>query len=368
MDKAVIQAIINDYVTNELTAKACGKKYGYGKTTILKILNVNQIEKRSTYSYFKKEFHPLLADKNWCIKKYINEKWSITKIALVLNVGASLVTAYFNDHEIKRFGSETDRYRKSSDLSKELLSSYLFIDNLTPHEIAKNLGFTHKVITRLIDKYQISYENYAQKGLIQISKENLIDLYIHKNLSTTIIGQMLGCDKAIVIRRLRKFDIPIKPSRSYLKSTSMLEKEIREMLMSWPYKMENNHRGFGQEIDIYFPSIKFGVEVNGEYWHSELFKDCNHHINKFLYYYGLGITLFTIWESDWLYRKEWVLEKLRNVVNRVHSQKIEYDLDYEPHEYQCGMRVDHNSYMISDVIKKYRGSPIKVYRTGIAKL
>ena len=35
-----------------------------------------------------------------------------------------------------------------------------------------------------------------------------------------------------------------------------------------------------QEIDIYIPELNIGIEFNGLYWHCELFKNENYHLEK----------------------------------------------------------------------------------------
>jgi len=39
----------------------------------------------------------------------------------------------------------------------------------------------------------------------------------------------------------------------------------------------------GSEIDIYIPEKHIAIEFNGIYWHSDLFKDKNYHLNKTLF-------------------------------------------------------------------------------------
>lgn len=50
----------------------------------------------------------------------------------------------------------------------------------------------------------------------------------------------------------------------------------------------------GQEIDIYIPELKIGIECNGVYWHSELYKDPTYHIKKQQLASSLGIKLIFI--------------------------------------------------------------------------
>jgi very-short-patch-repair endonuclease len=53
------------------------------------------------------------------------------------------------------------------------------------------------------------------------------------------------------------------------------------------------------ELDIYIPSKKIAIEVNGNFWHSELVgKDKNYHINKTILCNDKGIKLIHIFEDE----------------------------------------------------------------------
>jgi len=68
----------------------------------------------------------------------------------------------------------------------------------------------------------------------------------------------------------------------------------------------------GKEIDIYIPSIKLGIEINGLYWHNELFVDSFYHLNKTLESKKQDVNLIHIFEDEWLYKKEIVLSIIKN--------------------------------------------------------
>lgn len=60
----------------------------------------------------------------------------------------------------------------------------------------------------------------------------------------------------------------------------------------------------GQEIDIYMPTYKIGIEFNGDYWHSDIFYSdhsgrSTHHQDKSLLAEEKGVFLFHIFEHEW---------------------------------------------------------------------
>ena len=81
------------------------------------------------------------------------------------------------------------------------------------------------------------------------------------------------------------------------------------------------------ELDIYLPELKLAFEFNGLYWHSELHKENNYHLNKTEECEKQGIQLIHIWEDNWLYKQEivksMILNKLGNIPNKIYARKTE---------------------------------------------
>lgn len=55
----------------------------------------------------------------------------------------------------------------------------------------------------------------------------------------------------------------------------------------------------GQELDFYLPEKNLAIEFNGNYFHSDLFKDKYYHQNKTIECSKLGIRLIHIFEYEW---------------------------------------------------------------------
>ena len=53
------------------------------------------------------------------------------------------------------------------------------------------------------------------------------------------------------------------------------------------------------EIDIYLPDLQIGIEFNGNYWHSDLWKDKKYHFNKSKLAQDKGIRLIHIYQYEW---------------------------------------------------------------------
>jgi hypothetical protein len=97
------------------------------------------------------------------------------------------------------------------------------------------------------------------------------------------------------------------------KSRSGYEKEISDFLNELNINHECSNRSLiSKEIDIYMPDKKIGIEINGLYWHNELFVDENYHLNKTIESSSKGIDLMHIFEDEWLYKKEIVKSIISN--------------------------------------------------------
>ncbi len=101
------------------------------------------------------------------------------------------------------------------------------------------------------------------------------------------------------------------------KTVSKAEHEIATILEKLDLKIEQSNRKIlnGQEIDLYVPERKIGIEFNGIYWHNDTWKTQLYHYNKWLASKKVGIQLIQIWEDDWNKRKEIVINSLLHKLN-----------------------------------------------------
>ena len=101
---------------------------------------------------------------------------------------------------------------------------------------------------------------------------------------------------------------------------SLVEEEIYEHISSAIGKENvlrraNNILGNRREIDIYVPSLKFGIEYNGLHWHTEEFgKDRFSHLRKTEEAMSSGISLIQIFEDEWVRNKDIVLSKIDHML------------------------------------------------------
>jgi hypothetical protein len=108
---------------------------------------------------------------------------------------------------------------------------------------------------------------------------------------------------------------------------SCIEKEIKEWLDSINIKYIESDRKIlnGKELDIYIKDKNMAIEINGIYWHSELFKDANYHLNKTEECEKKGVQLIHIFEDEWNYNKDIVKSRLKSILgiidNKIYARK-----------------------------------------------
>ncbi len=71
----------------------------------------------------------------------------------------------------------------------------------------------------------------------------------------------------------------------------------------------------GKEIDILIPSHKIGIEFNGLYWHSDVYKDNDYHLDKTKLANSKGYQLIHIFEDEWFYKEDIVKSIINNKLN-----------------------------------------------------
>ena len=98
-------------------------------------------------------------------------------------------------------------------------------------------------------------------------------------------------------------------------SVSSLEKEINEFLISNNIKTITSSTSIikPNQLDIFVPLHNIAIEFDGLYWHNELKVEKNYHLNKTNMCEKNNIKLIHIFEDEWLFKKEIVKSRLKNL-------------------------------------------------------
>jgi DNA-directed RNA polymerase subunit M/transcription elongation factor TFIIS len=107
------------------------------------------------------------------------------------------------------------------------------------------------------------------------------------------------------------------------------EEEIKLFIKNLGYSVTENSRKIipPKEVDIFIPEKNIAIEYDGLYWHSEkMINKSNrdgkaYHINKLLSAAENNIRLIQIFEDEYIYKKEIVLNRIKHILG-VYERKI----------------------------------------------
>ena len=120
------------------------------------------------------------------------------------------------------------------------------------------------------------------------------------------------------------------------------------------------------ELDLYYPEKRIAIEFNGDYWHSEKFKDKDYHYNKFSLCRDNNILLVSIFESDWNIRKEEIISYLRDLFdNKENSLSFNDDHTLMNNNYPAANSMTIES---SHIENSYYYRDSLVYTCGYSKI
>ena len=138
-----------------------------------------------------------------------------------------------------------------------------------------------------------------------------------------------------------------------------LEIEIFDYIRSIYYNtIRQNDRQIldGKELDLYFPELNLGIEIDGDYWHSDIFKENAFHYNKSNLCKSKGIRLIHIQEYMWKTNKA----KYKNYLRQVIKNQDYFEIESQNNEF---ISLDYNFGLPSQIngyeIYKFTG-PIKL--------
>lgn len=105
----------------------------------------------------------------------------------------------------KASGDKKPELEKKIKITRELLVE-LFIDKkLNAEQIANKLGLTKIYIQKKLRDAGLK-RNGDDEVVLNITKEQLLNLYIKERLSTSKIAEMYGVERSVVVNQLARID------------------------------------------------------------------------------------------------------------------------------------------------------------------
>lgn len=165
------------------------------------------------------------------------------------------------------------------------------------------------------------------------TKENYVSLYPDLNIiKVSGLDVTLICDdckntyvtnkQLLYERKKRNYNPCVICNPIGNGNRSEIEKQICEFLDIKNINHTTNDK-IGEEqieIDILLSDYNIGIELNGLYWHNELFKNKDFHLNKTKISNKCGISLIHIFEDEWVYKKDIVKSIILNKVLKTENK------------------------------------------------
>ena len=267
-----------DISTKKKRKETVLKKYGVDNIAKLEETKQKQKETNLKKWGYKSTFQNKLVREKW--RKSINQKYGVNHIFQLKSIkDISKKTS------LSRWGVE---HFVQSDQYKERL---------------EEIGFSEKIRENNVKKHFIKY---SELDLEFVSIENRI-LTLKGKCSHTFRIHYDSLKRRI--ENGYEYCTICNPINT---GKSQEEKLIIDWIKELGLEVIERHRNLGIELDVFIPSLNIAIEYNGLYWHSELYKENNYHLNKTEICNKNGIRLIHIWEDDWLYKKEIVKSILLN--------------------------------------------------------
>jgi len=194
-----------------------------------------------------------------------------------------------------------------------------------PNIFKDKYGVNHPMLVpEFIKKLQKNLKDKHLLTLLPKLKENNLQLneeyFVNKtgNSSKPYEFKCLKCDNVFTSTVLGSGKIPICRKCYPIIKNSKLEEIIRDFINLNNIKHIDNDRTIlnGKEIDLYLPDYGIGIEINGNYYHSENSGEKNkeYHINKSILANNKNIKLIQIFEDELLLNKDKVFSRLSSML------------------------------------------------------
>ena len=118
------------------------------------------------------------------------------------------------------------------DISKEDLIDLYVKKGMTVSDVSKVYGCGADAIRKRMEKYGISRRPRGDKVTIQ--KETLVDLYINRHLTADAVAKQLGCSSKTVSNKLKKCGIkPLTNPKAMPQQVDISKSRLTELYIGW---------------------------------------------------------------------------------------------------------------------------------------
>lgn len=347
---------VGEYFNNmkPCSVKARIKKLGIEKPLKLKV----ECIKRKTFEKYGETSYSRLQEYKDRTRQTCLEKYGVTNANKTKEVRDKI-----KQTNLKKYGTEVasknDQVKektKSTCLKKYGVDAYTQTDEFKEKSKQTNLKrynvefasqseqFQNQVKKTNMEKYNVPYALMSNE-IIQKGKQTCLEKWGTSNISTKHIDPKvleIINDKDKLFEYINKFEI--KDTYEIAKTLGItydgLKKKLQALNLwdTFPHKITHAETELKQlfpdfektkqvippyEIDLYNNTHKLGIEYNGLYWHSELFKDKYYHRDKSKLAAKKDVFLYHIYEHEWINnrQKPIIISQLNNLIGK-NTQKI----------------------------------------------
>ncbi len=256
------------------------------------------------------------------IKKTNKERYGTEQPLSSIIVRDKIKKTTFKNWGVEHFSKTQQFYKSTFNRWKNMI-----LDKLNKYEINDFIINNDRTIDIKCDMGENHYFNINSKNLYQ-----------RKEIQNTIL-----CTKCNPI-------IGIKQSGVELQILNFIKYNYNGIIY------ENYKDLIDGELDIYIPELKLAFEFNGIYWHSDLYKDKNYHLNKTELCEEKGIQLIHIYEDEWKFKQEIVKSRILNSLGKI---------DNKIYARKCDIKEIYDNKLVRDFlnnnhIQGFIGSSIKI--------
>lgn len=272
----------------------------YNTDNVSKCIDIKQKKEKTFIERYGEKTY-LLTDN---VKNIIKEKYGVNNVFQLKSI------------KDKIYNTNIEKYGHKCSLINEHIKDKSIETTMLKYDVShysKSEEFKQKIKSYNYDKY---IESFSIDGYSIINKNSITNTLLHNKcgkefeIQTQLIRKRVNESKEICINCN-----PFIPSYK--------EKEMLEFIKLYDQNIISNYRS-KYEIDVFLPNSKIGFEFNGLYWHSELFKNSNYHIDKKNHFKENNIDLIQIWEDDWIYKRDIVesiiINKIKKTPNRIYAR------------------------------------------------
>jgi len=174
-----------------------------------------------------------------------------------------------------------------------------------------------KKLEKVLDDSSVKFDLNNYTKIRNKSKDGSVE-YIMYEVECKVCGYKFGAtlkNQKIICRNCYPVD----------NTNSILQREMREFLSDNNIIFRENDRQLIKpfEVDFYIKSHKLALELNGNYWHSEMGggKDKKYHLSKTQLCHRKDVKLIHIFEDEWMFKKEIIKSRLLNMLGKT-KEKI----------------------------------------------